>query len=336
MVNWSDPAEIAKDGAVFQDVIYALFGVCVWELFMTCDFECRYCIILAFIGLIISFTVTTKINCAALYTFNSWTGNMSILCASTSLMLRTIALWERSKKVIVPLGILCLGHWAFLYRGMFLVSASWDATVNACTVDATNPSLLTITFFYTMGFDLIILLFTMFALMGKHSARTDLWKLLFTDGLVYFVVTFTTNSLPAILNVLNLNTMMNVIATVPAAAVSSIAACRAVIRLQEFASAEVYVHSASQMSGGNNVVIAARRSMAAAKAKHGVARPEIRVTTEHITMEEFSSPTEVASPYSKTERRTSSSSDDLESVGMPYVQFAKPVRNEEKDNSDFV
>ena len=49
-----------------------------------------------------------------------------------------------------------------------------------------------------MGFDLIILLFTMFALMGKHSARTDLWKLLFTDGLVYFVVTFTTNSLPAV------------------------------------------------------------------------------------------------------------------------------------------
>ncbi|KAJ8698062.1 hypothetical protein PTI98_004816 [Pleurotus ostreatus] len=300
-------------------------------------FLSRYCIILAFIGLIISFTVTTKINCAALYTFNSWTGNMSILCASTSLMLRTIALWERSKKVIVPLAILCLGHWAFLYRGMFLVSASWDPTANACIVDATNPSLLTITFFYTMGFDLIILLFTMFALMGKHSARTDLWKLLFTDGLVYFVVTFTTNSLPAILNVLNLNTMMNVIATVPAAAVSSIAACRAVIRLQEFASAEVYVHSTSQMSGGNNVVIAARRSMAAAKAKHGVARPEIRVTTEHITMEEFSSrPTEVASPYSKTERRTSSSSDDLESVGMPYVQFAKPVRNEEKDISDYV
>ncbi|KDQ29126.1 hypothetical protein PLEOSDRAFT_1038859 [Pleurotus ostreatus PC15] len=234
MVNWSDPAEIAKDAAVFQDVIYALFGVCVWELFMTCDFEwslitgqrkfrwplviffflSRYCIILAFIGLLIvrrvillSFfkDVQAYSHHQALYTFNSWTGNMSILCASTSLMLRTIALWERSKKVIVPLAILCLGHWAFLYRGMFLVSASWDPTANACIVDATNPSLLTITFFYTMGFDLIILLFTMFALMGKHSARTDLWKLLFTDGLVYFVVTFTTNSLPAILNVLNLN-----------------------------------------------------------------------------------------------------------------------------------
>ena len=25
----------------------------------------------------------------ALYTFNSWTGNMAILCASTSLMIRT-------------------------------------------------------------------------------------------------------------------------------------------------------------------------------------------------------------------------------------------------------
>ena len=49
-----------------------------------------------------------------------------------------------------------------------------------------------------MGFDLIILIFTAVALLGRHSARTDLWKLLFQDGLVYFLVSFSTNCIPAV------------------------------------------------------------------------------------------------------------------------------------------
>jgi hypothetical protein len=76
--------------------------------------------------------------------------------------------------------------------------------------------------FIAMGFDFVILVFTAVALLKKHSARTDLWKLLFHDGLVYFVVSFSTNCIPAVgvllaplksstqwnfqvLNVLNLN-----------------------------------------------------------------------------------------------------------------------------------
>ena len=72
-----------------------------------------------------------------------------------------------------------------------------------------------------MVFDFIILSFTAAALHRKHTARTDLWKLLFHDGLVYFLISFTMNCIPAVglstlycrntkqliqvLNVLNLN-----------------------------------------------------------------------------------------------------------------------------------
>jgi hypothetical protein len=49
-----------------------------------------------------------------------------------------------------------------------------------------------------MAFDFIILVFTAVALLKKHSARTDLWKLLFQDGLVYFLVSFSTNCIPAV------------------------------------------------------------------------------------------------------------------------------------------
>ncbi|RDB23295.1 hypothetical protein Hypma_009572 [Hypsizygus marmoreus] len=343
MVNWSDPNEIAKDSDVFQKLIFALFGVYLWELFMTCDFEwslisrrrkfrwplcvdnhftlyasrtfilsavffffCRYCMLFAFIGLIISLNVTTPINCRALYTFNSWTGNMTILSASTSLMLRTIALWERQRTVIIALGALCLAHWALLYRTMFIVIAAWDDTLRACVVTATNPSLLNTTFFFTMGFDLIILVFTAVALLKKHSARTDLWKLLFQDGLVFFLVSFSTNCIPAVLNVLNLNTPMNVIATIPAATITSIAACRAVIRLLEFSSGDVYVHSMSAITSTHPIRHSIAPYSLPKSPNYVVKRPEVHVTTEHITMAEFP-PSGANSPYSKSHcHRTSS------------------------------
>lgn len=129
---------------------------------------------------------------------------------------------------MITLGILCLAHWTLLYRTMFIVIAEWNEEQRACVVVATNPSLLITTFFFSkfilqykplsstrlwapfrrhaheptiyiaMGFDLIILGFTAVALLAKHSARTDLWKLLFQDGLVYFFVSFSCNCIPAV------------------------------------------------------------------------------------------------------------------------------------------
>jgi hypothetical protein len=99
---------------------------------------------------------------------------------------------------------------------MFIVVSEWEPAVKACVVVQTNPSLLNTTFFFSMswvltvtiskkiicytamGFDFIILIFTAVALLARHSARTDLWKLLFQDGLVYFLVSFSTNCIPAV------------------------------------------------------------------------------------------------------------------------------------------
>ncbi|EGO01741.1 hypothetical protein SERLA73DRAFT_120392 [Serpula lacrymans var. lacrymans S7.3] len=220
MVAWSNPQELNEQAQAFNKLLFTLFGLYVWELIMTCGFEfslitrkrkftwplvtffflCRYCIFFAVVGLIISVSVKKQ----ALYTFNSWAGNMTILCASTSLMLRTIALWERRVAVVLPLGALSLGHWALLYRDMFIVKAAWDENAGSCVVVSTNHLLLNISFFYTMGFDLVILIFTAIAL-GSHYKLSGLSTLLFTDGLVYFLVTFSFNTIPAVLNILDLS-----------------------------------------------------------------------------------------------------------------------------------
>ncbi|KAJ3981861.1 hypothetical protein F5890DRAFT_1533003 [Lentinula detonsa] len=319
MVNWSDSQVIERDSLAFDRVVFCFLGVTIWELFSTWDFEwsllqgrrklrwplvffflSRYCILLAFVGIIVSLSVTTRINCGALYVFNSWAGNMTLLCSSTSLMLRTIALWERKLTVVAPLGLLCIAFWTILYRTMFIVRAEWSDSARSCIVTSTEPSLLNVTFFFTMGFDLVILVYTYIALVTKHTARTDLWKLLFHDGLVYFLVTFTANCIPAVFNVLNLNTPMNVVATTPAAAVSSIASCRAVMRLLDYTSGDVYVHSTSGVaqSSGNNATRQGPPRASAVVPKFATTRPEVLVTTEHITMSEFV--TDSDSPYTKT------------------------------------
>ncbi|TFK27079.1 hypothetical protein FA15DRAFT_666815 [Coprinopsis marcescibilis] len=324
MVNWSDPVEIARGSEAFQKIIFAFFGLYVWELFMTSDFEwsllsrkrrfhwplvffflCRYCMLTAFVGLIVSLSASSPINCMAIYTFNSWTGNMAILCASTCLMLRTIALWERRPLIIAILGVLCLAHWGLLYRGMFVVTAKWDDGVNSCVVTESDPLFLNITFFFTMGFDFVILVFTTVALLNRNAAKSGLWKMLFHDGLVYFLISFTMNCIPAVLNILDLNPIMNVIATIPAATITSIAACRAVIRLVEFRSKEVYVHSAAVM-GSNQGSGRPMPPVQVKATKAHLTRPEVHVTTEHITMAEF--PTSgTNSPYQQTNRSHRSS-----------------------------
>ncbi|TCD71332.1 hypothetical protein EIP91_011103 [Steccherinum ochraceum] len=310
LVNWSAASEIAKDMYVFDKLICSLFGLYVWELFQTCGFEwslvvgrrrftwplvrrsihysssviltqyalqifyflCRYCIFFALIGLLISLSVTTPINCSALYTFNSWTGNMAILSASTSLMIRTFALWERQLKIVIPLGILCLAHWAILWRGMFIVHATYDDELQACVVNSTNHIFLNVSFFTTMGFDFTILCFTIAALAFRHKARSDLWHLLFRDGLVYFVITFMCNALPAVFNVINLNAVMNVIATIPAATISSIAACRLVVRLQDFnRNGDIFISSGSYSNQSPRAPI----------------RPEVCITTDHFVLNDI-------------------------------------------------
>lgn len=61
----------------------------------------------------------------------------------------SIALWERKLKITLFLCAACLGHWALLYRTMFIVSANYDVKVNACVVTQTSPQLLNVTFFFS-------------------------------------------------------------------------------------------------------------------------------------------------------------------------------------------
>ncbi|KAG1820407.1 uncharacterized protein BJ212DRAFT_1339924 [Suillus subaureus] len=128
-------------------------------------------------------------------------------------MIRTMALWEWRRWAVLSMLALSFGQCAILIRTGMTVQASWDHQPMACVVVRTNHILLNLNYAYTMSFDFVILVMTLFVLR-KRFRHEDLAGLLCRDGLVYFLITSTCNTVPAVLAAFNLNDEMNVIAMV--------------------------------------------------------------------------------------------------------------------------
>jgi len=261
MPNWSDPLEIQHDTEVFIKVLNLLLGLYTWEVLGSLRFEwqvisgqkkftwlmivyflCKYSLLLCLIVVNITTGATTEVNCEALYTFGQISGNTAIGTASTLLMFRTIAIWSGKKFIVIPLCILSLGQWAILLSGYVSVKSSWSPEAMTCIVH-TQPRLIKAMYVYTMLFDLTVLALSVTGLL-LSPGRSTLWKLLFTDGMVYFIVSFTAYLFPVVFAYLNLNSAMDIICPVPASVCSAIVACRSFIRLSDYINADAYIPEA--------------------------------------------------------------------------------------------
>jgi hypothetical protein len=62
-----------------------------------------------------------------------------------------------------------------------------------------------------------------------------LWRLLLSDGILFFAISFFANTLPAVLLLVNLNPVMNIMFSIPAVGLSAAVACRSFVRLSDYA-----------------------------------------------------------------------------------------------------
>ncbi|KAF8843884.1 hypothetical protein BDN67DRAFT_896047 [Paxillus ammoniavirescens] len=299
MVDWQSPTEVQADSIAFNNFMHALLGIYIWEFFTSLDFDWqfisgkkkfkwplifyfagRYCLLVALIGIAIALNVRDEVNCQALYTFNQVFGNASIGLASINLSLRTMAVWSQNRYIVGFLIIVILGHWSFLLHGILLEAAWID---NTCVITYTNNQILAISFIYSMVFDFTVLSLTGWKLAFPASGRSRLIKLVFGDGLIYFVIAFLSNLLATIFMLLNLNAVMSIIANVPAAIASTIVACRAVRRLTNFTNPgpELFTTSGgSTLAFRSNLTSASPRRISVKKAD-GI----------HVQMDALASPT---------------------------------------------
>ena len=100
-----------------------------------------------------------------------------------------MALWSHDKRIVFPIIVVILGHWSLILQGI-TVNAQWIDGAG-CVVTNTNNTILAATFIYSMVFDLLILLLSMYKLvLGVKGGRSQLMTLLFKDGLVYFFIAY--------------------------------------------------------------------------------------------------------------------------------------------------
>jgi len=259
MPNWKSVYELQLEGAVFAKFMHALLGVYAYEFFLSLDFDWefvsrkkrfrwplifyfanRYLLLVALIGIAIALDTTKRINCQALYTFNQLAGDAAVGLASINLSIRTTAIWAQNKYIIGLLVLIILGHWSLILQGVQL-KAQWVDGVG-CVITQTNNKILATIFIYSMCFDLVVLLLNAYKLLKLNAhapasemfGRSRLTHMMWSDGLVYFLIAFLVNLIATVFMILNLNQIMNVIFNVPAAIASTIAACRIVRRLANF------------------------------------------------------------------------------------------------------
>jgi len=211
-------------------------------------FLCKYTMFFAIIGMLIALNTTTPINCQALYTFNQFAGQCAIGTASTLLMLRTIAIWNKKLYIAIPLLIIALGHWGILFYSITIVRSVFSPEAKTCILLSTgtdkNNLTLNLVYLYTMFVDVVVLIVSIVGLL-LTPGRSSLWKLLFKDGIIFFLVAFICNALAATVLLLNLNPAMNLMFSIPAACLTAGAAARSYIRLSTWATNDVYVHNSS-------------------------------------------------------------------------------------------
>ncbi|KAH8103101.1 hypothetical protein BXZ70DRAFT_772096 [Cristinia sonorae] len=309
MPDWSAPETIAQEAVAFLKLMHVLAGIYFWEFVISLKFDWmfltgkkkfqwpmifyflnRYCLFFALIGILIALDSTEKVACQPLYTFNQLIGNAAVGLASVNLALRTMAIWNMNVYVIVPLVIVILGHWTLILQGV-LLKAEW-VDGQGCVILQTNNTVLAATFIYSMCFDFIVLFLSATKLFNRRGA-SQIVKLLFKDGLVFFMIAFIANLIATTFMLLNLNPVMSVIFNVPAAVASTIVACRAVRRLNSYSSNGPEVYSGGR-SGQNQirsggVAFASSAQSPSCGPAFGVSYPlsQTETTGIHVRMDTF-------------------------------------------------
>ncbi|KAK0185538.1 hypothetical protein F5146DRAFT_937482 [Armillaria mellea] len=252
MVDWNSPEELAHDHASFSNIVHAMLGMYLWEIILSFEYDwhwisrakpfrwpmifylCnRYFVLVALVGMYVPFLLSNY-QCKSLYIVDEVFGSTSIGLASLNLSLRTIAVWGRHIKIVLPISILILAHWSLLFNGTISFISNWLQELGTCALVKTSNKMLAVTSIFTMAFDLLILLLTGWNVPEAMVLRSGLSSLVFGDGLIYFLVTFAVNLTATVLMLLNLNAVMSMAANVPAVVLSTIFACRAVRRLSQY------------------------------------------------------------------------------------------------------
>ncbi|KAF9529816.1 hypothetical protein CPB83DRAFT_851624 [Crepidotus variabilis] len=193
----------------------------------------RYSQLIGLISLLYLSNSTRQGNCEAAYLLSFFL-ELSVLAASITFALRTIAIWMNRVVTI------CLWGMVVVYAVLVVLSTAMNKSGNySGRCSYVNPrraySIVTIIRVYSMIFDGVVLLLNIYKLRTsfKFGVHRRLFRLLFTQGLIYFIIAFLSNLVAVVFLLSTSNPFLGLTVTESASVLTVVAACRSVRHLDQ-------------------------------------------------------------------------------------------------------
>ncbi|KAF9527459.1 hypothetical protein CPB83DRAFT_793263 [Crepidotus variabilis] len=267
-INWNDPTVVTRTSKIFAAFSLVLVGVVLWNIISTLWFDwqivtgkrkwkwpmliyfvARIAMILHIFAIAINRNALSEVDCMALTFMSKFCDALGTCCSSLILVLRTIAVWHRNKKISAVMYLLFIGQIVMWSQSFRYSKAAWNPKRMLCDVLSTaGRGLLTSIWAYTMFFDLVILILCTYRLSAHR--RSTLAGVLLRDGISYFCAAFAANLIQTIFAGLQLNPVMNIM-TLPFALVVSVIAATSVFR-NVFVAFDSFSSDGTPVSGGSN------------------------------------------------------------------------------------
>ncbi|KZV87608.1 hypothetical protein EXIGLDRAFT_839834 [Exidia glandulosa HHB12029] len=225
MVNWHDPVVELQCARLSLFFLHIVIGVYGWEFLVSLPFDwqhitrkralrwthvpyfvARYALLLAVLGGIRIANVPNPISiCTQWWRFMFATGHAAVMMSSLLLAMRAIAVAESNRWVIGCLTALWLAGGATMFHAAVTIRGVYIEQYSACGV--THIGQESVNFILTAVMDIACIVIMLFALLQRKGV--GLWKLLVSQGILYFIVTLIAYIPSTILIMLDLNDAMS-------------------------------------------------------------------------------------------------------------------------------
>ncbi|KAI0252495.1 hypothetical protein BJV78DRAFT_339553 [Lactifluus subvellereus] len=241
MVNYRDPAVERADFYVFVKLIHVVDGVYLWEYFSTLWYEwsfitrkqpyrwsiwiyagTRLTTLMNVLTNLIGLSLEKAVACQPWFDFQYITAYTALALGSFIMILRINAIWDGHRWVLVA----SIGAWltniVLMIRSLIITPAYWKPALLICAPDDIRKGLANIT--STLCSELFLLLVMIAGLVRQRDHYIG--RLLFKQGLIWFVVAVVAEVPPAVLLYLNLSDPWNVMFQTPGLIIMTICVTR--------------------------------------------------------------------------------------------------------------
>ncbi|KAI0279380.1 hypothetical protein BGY98DRAFT_438463 [Russula aff. rugulosa BPL654] len=215
----------AQDQLIVVKFLHAMSGLYIWEYFTTLDYEWRVIrgrlpyrwtiwiysaarlaglvsVILGFVNM----DVTTQINCQLWSLFSVLFLCLAAIMASLLIVLRTIAICNRNKVVVMLTFIVWGTSIGFHLHNIALVRSAWDPTQLTCgSVQRDSNAIDVIGVIIADTVLLLIILAGLLVMRGHDRGAFGLSRLLWKQGIIWLVLGFAVEAPQLVFTSLHLN-----------------------------------------------------------------------------------------------------------------------------------